>query len=170
MRGHLQHKPQHSQNSACINEETSTSMHDKIEQWHEEANMQINSLSHNTSKTAHTWTVTATTWGNSHTRRRQEPYHDKNDEGTQGGKNRTTTAMTRAHNDCIHWKDSRPRHFILRPRFHLIDVKPYHTRYFIRCYMYHYSNSFQNCVRWHECQRYEQYVCIVAIATKKPFH
>ena len=32
--------------------------------------------------------------------------------------------------------------------FHyIVDVKPYHTRYFIRCYMYRYSNSFQNCVR-----------------------
>ena len=32
--------------------------------------------------------------------------------------------------------------------FHyIVVVKPYHTRYFIRCYMYRYSNSFQNCVR-----------------------
>ena len=108
MHGHLQHKPQHSQNSACINEETSTSMHDKIEQWHEEANMRINSINHNTSKTAHTSTATVTTWGNSHKHRRQEPYHDSNDN-------------TRAHNDCIHWKDSRPRDFILKTeasRFH----------------------------------------------------
>ena len=30
--------------------------------------------------------------------------------------------------------------------FHyIVDVKPYHTRYFIRCYRY--SNIFQNCVR-----------------------
>ena len=30
--------------------------------------------------------------------------------------------------------------------FHyIVVVKPYHTRYFIRCYRY--SNIFQNCVR-----------------------